>query len=495
MAREKMGWEAKVSLSEGITRTISETLKHENRSSLPNPVEIKETENLFQEEESAADKLRAEILDKVTEYYRIVHESPRWESGVSRVQYAGRVFDDKEMRNAAESVLDFWLTAGRFATAFEQSFGAYLGMREVIPVNSGSSANLVAISTLCSKQLNQRPLQPGDEVITPAVTFPTTLAPIIQNRLIPVLVDSQMGNYNIDVQQLEAALSPKTRAIFAPHTLGNPIEMDILLDFARAHDLWVVEDNCDALGSTYDGRMTGSMGHLGTSSFYPAHHITLGEGGAVYTNSHRLAKIARTIRDWGRDCWCGYNNPVNGKCGRRFDWCIEDSETVNYDHRYFFTEIGYNLKLTDPQAAIGVAQIEKLPDFVAARKRNFKVLYEGLKPLEEFFLLPTWSPKANPSWFAFPITVRPGAPFGRDVLQRYLEAHHIETRLLFAGNIRKQPGFQATEMRAIGELPIANEVMRSTFFVGVYPGLGEMQLNYMLETFYKFVGMQNSVSA
>jgi CDP-6-deoxy-D-xylo-4-hexulose-3-dehydrase len=258
----------------------------------------------------------------------------------------------------------------------------------------------------------------------------------------------------------------------------------------------VIEDNCDALGSLYDGKRTGTIGHIGTSSFYPAHHITLGEGGAVYTNSRRLAKIARTIRDWGRDCWCGYINPPNGRCGKRFDWNIPGEEDVCYDHRYFFTEIGYNLKLTDPQAAVGVAQIEKLPEFVASRKRNFAMLYEGLQSLEEFFILPTWSPKADPSWFAFPITVKPDAPFTRDQIQRHLENRRIETRLLFAGNILKQPGYRHIRNRVIGDLPVANLVMQSSFFVGVYPGLSQAQLGYVLEVFYDFVkslGLQTTV--
>lgn len=488
-AHERLQWTPRVSLEEGLAKTIAAFA-----DKTPTERVIDEAHKIPAASEAAArqnsERLRLEILDKVTEYYRLVHESPTWEPSQGRVKYAGRVFDDQEMRNMADSVLEFWLTAGRYAETFEEKLGAFLGVREVIPVNSGSSANLVAMTTLCSSQLRSRHLEPGDEVITPAVTFPTTLAPIVQNQLVPVLVDSQMGNYNLDVQQLEAAVSPRTRAIFVPHTLGNPVEMDLVMNFARAHDLYVIEDNCDALGSTYAGQKTGTMGHLGTSSFYPAHHITLGEGGAVYTNSRRLAKIARTVRDWGRDCWCGYINPPNGRCGKRFDWRIPDDDTP-YDHRYFFTEIGYNLKLTDPQAAVGVAQLEKLPDFVTARKRNFRVLYEGLKPLEEFFILPTWSPKADPSWFALPITVRGDAPFERSELQRYLEDRRIETRLLFAGNILKQPAYRNIRHRVIGEMTVANTVLRSTFFVGVYPGLAQAQLGYMLEVFYDFIKSHN----
>lgn len=487
-SQHRLGWHATTSLEDGISQTVA---LYRAQSGAAAPVEPEDVTVSPAEAVNEANRLRSEILDKVTEYYRLVHERRDWVPGEGRVHYAGRVFDENEMRNMTDSVLDFWLTAGRYAETFERKLGGFLGVREVIPVNSGSSANLVAVTTLCSPQLHSRPLKPGDEVITPAVTFPTTLAPIVQNRLIPVLVDSQIGNYNLDVNQLEAALSPRTRAVFAPHTLGNPIEMDRLMEFAHANELYVIEDNCDGLGSMYDGKMTGTIGHLGTSSFYPAHHITLGEGGAVYTNSRRLAKIARTVRDWGRDCWCGYISPPNGRCGKRFEWKLPgDEEDVCYDHRYLFTEIGYNLKLTDPQAAVGVAQVEKLPEFVAARKRNFRILFEGLKPLEEFLILPTWSPKADPSWFALPITVRPGAPFDRDTLQRYLESRMIETRLLFAGNILRQPAYRSIEARVVGDLPVADLVMRSSFFVGVYPGLLPGQVSHMLEVFYDFARSQ-----
>ena len=482
-AQDALGWSPKLTLDAGIMQTINAIRE--------TPVRVEPgavTVSSIQDTESTPEQdLRGEILDKVDTYYREVHEDKGWEPGLTRVQYAGRVFDAQEMRHMADSVLDFWLTAGRFSEQFEDRLGNFLGLREVIPVNSGSSANLVAMTTLCSPQLRNRPLKPGDEVITPAVTFPTTLAPIIQNQLIPVLIDSQMGNYNIDVNQLGDALSSRTRAIFAPHTLGNPIDMDILMDFARSHELYVIEDNCDALGSRFDGKLTGTFGHMGTSSFYPAHHITLGEGGAVYTNSRRLAKIARTIRDWGRDCWCGYINPPDGRCGKRFDWELPGMEGTYYDHRYLFTEVGYNLKLTDPQAAVGVAQLDKLSGFIAKRKRNFDTLFRGLKPLEDFLILPTWSEKADPSWFAFPITVRRDAPFTRDDLQRFLEGRNIETRLLFAGNILKQPGYRNINARVIGDLPIADAVMQGTFFVGVYPGLSEPQMEYMLEVFYEFV--------
>jgi len=428
--------------------------------------------------------LREEIFAKVTEYYQQAHAHKKFVAGESRVQYAGRVYDEREMVNMVDAVLDFWLTAGRFAEDFEKKLGAFIGAREVIPVNSGSSAHLVAMSTLCAQQLKQR-LHPGDEVITSAVAFPTTVAPIIQNQLVPVFVDAEMGTYNVDVNQLEAALSSKTRALFLTHTLGNPIAMDRVMKFAKAHNLFVVEDTCDALGSKYKGQSVGTFGHLATLSFYPAHHITMGEGGAVYTNSRRLAKIARTIRDWGRDCWCGYDNPLNGKCGIRFERTLEGVEGF-HDHRYYYTEIGYNLKITDVQAAMGVAQMEKLPGFVAQRKKNFARLYAGLKQFEEFLILPTWSPDADVSWFACPLTLRDGVPFDRKAITTFLESRKIETRTLFAGNILKQPAYRSIEARTIGNLPVANKVMTDTFFVGVYPGLNEEKIDYMVSVFGEF---------
>jgi CDP-6-deoxy-D-xylo-4-hexulose-3-dehydrase len=433
---------------------------------------------------SELEQLRQEIFDRVARYYQLAHTQQPFVPGEGRVQYAGRVWDAREMVNMVDAVLEFWLTAGRYAQEFERRLGAFLGVREVIPVNSGSSANLVALTALTSRKL-ERPLQPGDEVITPAVSFPTTIAPILQNNLTPVFVDCELGTYNIDLDQLEAALSPRTRALFFAHTLGNPVDMNRVMAFARQHDLYVIEDACDALGSRFDGQACGTFGQFGTLSCYPAHHITMGEGGAVFTDSPRLAKIARAVRDWGRDCWCGYDSPPNGQCGKRFQWEIPGVPD-GYDHRYFFTEIGYNLKLTDIQAAMGVAQMEKLPDFIAARKRNFRWLYEGLKPYEEFLILPTWHAQADVSWFALPVTVRPNAPFGRRQLTDWLEAHNVETRLLFAGDIRQQPAYRDMPHRAIGDLPNSALVLRSSFFVGVYPGLDQARIDYILETVARF---------
>ena len=430
------------------------------------------------------ESLRKRIMEDVAEYTRRVHGERPFIPGETKVHYGGRGFDERELTQMVDAVLDFWLTAGRHAREFEERLGAFLGARQVIPVNSGSSANLVATATLCSPQLSYG-LRPGDEVITPAAAFPTTVAPLIQNRLVPVFVDCRLGDYNLDPAQLEGALSPRTRALFFAHTLGIPAEMDAIMAFAREQNLMVIEDCCDALGSRYDGQMVGTFGRLATLSFYPAHHITTGEGGAVFTNSGRLARLARSVRDWGRDCFCGYENPPDGRCGRRFR---EVPGLGLYDHRYLFSEIGYNLKITDIQAALGVAQLEKLPDFIAARKRNFAHLYEGLARHEEHLMRPRWSPKADPSWFAFPLTVRPGAPFTREELTGFLESRRVETRVLFAGNILKQPGYRHIECRVVGDLPNTELVMRNTFFIGVYPGLDRVRLDYMLDQFDAFLG-------
>jgi CDP-6-deoxy-D-xylo-4-hexulose-3-dehydrase len=433
---------------------------------------------------SELDQLQNEIFDRVARYYLLAHAERPFIPGETRIGYAGRVWNEREMINMVDAILEFWLTAGRYAREFEQKLGDFLSVREIIPVNSGSSANLVAITALTSRKL-ERPLQPGDEVITPAVAFPTTVAPLLQNNLMPVFVDCEMGNYNIDPDQLEPALSPLTRAVFFAHTLGNPVDMRRVMAFARQHDLYVIEDACDALGSRFDGQMCGTFGQFGTLSCYPAHHITMGEGGAVFTQSHKLAKIARAVRDWGRDCWCGYDNPPNGSCGKRFQWEIPGLPD-GYDHRYFFTEVGYNLKLTDIQAAMGVAQMEKLPEFIAARKRNFNWLYEGLQPYAEHLILPTWHSKADVSWFAFPITVKPAAPFSRRDLTAWLERHNIETRLLFAGDIRQQPAYRDMPHRTAGELPNSELALQGSFFVGVYPGLDRARIEYMLDTFGSF---------
>ena len=434
--------------------------------------------------EARAEALRREILDKVAQYYSVAHRPANFIPGETFVNYGGRVYDERELQSAVEAVLDFWLTDGPRVEAFSERLGQYVGLKRILAVNSGSSANLVAMTTLCSRQLDH-PLQPGDEVITPAATFPTTVAPIVQNQLIPVFVDCKVGTYNIDVDLLEAALSEKTRAVFVPHILGNPVEMDRVVDFAQAHDLYVIEDACDALGSRYDGVFCGAFGHLSTFSFYPAHHITTGEGGAVGTNDTKLYHIAHSIRDWGRDCWCDHKSHRDGECHQRFDWEIPGLDEP-YDHRYYFTEIGYNLKMTDIQAAIGLPQLDKLAEFTAARKRNFAVLYEGLTRYAEYLFMPEWSPKADPSWFAFTIAVRDAAPFTRRDLNDYLREHKIETRYLFAGNILHQPGYRNIPHRVATPLPETERVLKSAFFIGVYPGMDDARLAYILQVFEDF---------
>ncbi len=402
------------------------------------------------------------------------------------MHYGGRVFDERELIAAVGSALDFWLTAGPQAERFEEQLARFLGLKRALAVNSGSSANLVALTSLRSRQLD-RPLEPGDEVITSAVGFPTTVAPIVQNNLVPVFVDCLLGTYNLDPGQLEQALSQRTRAIVAAHTLGNPVDMGPVMTFAHEHGLYVIEDTCDALGSTYSGQKAGSFGDLATLSFYPAHHITTGEGGAVVTSDSKLAHIAQSLRDWGRDCRCSHDSPPEGACGHRLEWEIPGLDEP-YDHRYLYTEIGYNLKMTDLQAAIGLAQLEKLPDFILARRRNFDAIYAGLKQYEDHLLLPAWSELAQPAWFAFPITVRAEAPFSRRDITRFLEGRQVETRYLFAGNILRQPAFRDIECRSVGELPNSDVAAQSTFFIGVFPGLDEARIAHMLEAFSDFIG-------
>ncbi len=432
--------------------------------------------------------LKAQILDLVREYYQVAHQRPAFEPGKSRVSYSGRVYDDRDMVALADSSLDFWLTAGPFAEKFERKMRQFFESRDFILVNSGSSANLLMLATLCAVDLPKNlreggpgPLQPGDEVITPAVTFPTTLAPIIQNRLIPVFVDCEVGTYNINPHLIEDAIGPKTKAIFAPHTVGNPCDMEILTDVAKRHNLWLLEDGCDALGATFDGKLCGTFGAMSSLSFYPAHHITMGEGGGVVINGFGLQKTARSVKDWGRDCWCDPGK--SNTCGTRFEW-QEGELPCGYDHKYIYSNIGYNLKVTDMQAAIGLSQADKIPQFVEARRRNFKHLQEGLKRWEDRLILPRIDPRANPSPFGFPLTVREG--IDRMKLIRHLEDAQIETRLVFGGNIIKQPGFLNIEKRVHGDLSQSDIVMRDTFFIGVYPGLTPQMIDYVLETFGNF---------
>jgi CDP-6-deoxy-D-xylo-4-hexulose-3-dehydrase len=431
---------------------------------------------------NVTEALRTQILELVAEYHHAAFAPTDFISGQTPVPVAGRVFDAAEMQLLVDSALDFWLTTGRFAAEFERDFARFIGARYALLVNSGSSANLLALSVLTSPKLGERRLKPGDEVITVAAGFPTTVNPIIQNGLAPVFVDVTIPTYNVDVAQLEAALSSKTKAIMLAHTLGNPFEASAVADFAHRHHLWLIEDCCDAVGATFNGQMAGTFGDLATVSFYPAHHLTMGEGGAVLTSNPQLKTLLESFRDWGRDCWCAPGK--DNTCGKRFDHQL-GGLPCGYDHKYTYSHIGYNLKATDMQAAVGVAQLRKLPGFIAARRRNFALLAQGLAlaGLEEFLVLPQATPNSEPSWFGFPLAVRPDAPFNRARIIRYLEERKIATRLLFGGNLTRQPAYQNTAYRVIGGLENSDFVMNNVFWIGVYPGLSGEMIDYMLETF------------
>jgi CDP-6-deoxy-D-xylo-4-hexulose-3-dehydrase len=400
------------------------------------------------------------------------------------VHYAGRVFDAEELCNLVDASLDFFLTANRYAERFEAEFAEYFSLSNALLVNSGSSANLVALTTLTSPKLGDRRLKPGDEVITVAAGFPTTLAPIVQNRLVPVFVDVNLGDYTAIPEQLAVAVGPRTRAIMMAHTLGVPFDLDTAMALVKAHDLWLIEDNCDALGSRYRDRLTGTFGHLATVSFYPAHHITMGEGGCVVTDNEDLARIARSIRDWGRDCYC--SGGENNTCGKRFTQQF-GSLPLGYDHKYVYSHIGYNLKVTDMQAAIGCAQLQKLGRFIAQRKANYHRLLEVLRPYEDRLILPEATNHSDPSWFGFVISVRDNAGFTRNDLSRFLELNRIETRNLFSGNLLRHPAFEAIEHRVVGDLHNTDFIMKNSFFIGVYPDLDEAQLEYVTAAFARFM--------
>jgi len=467
------------------------------------------------------DDLKIKLRHLMKEYFAVYHAGKMaapFVPGETFVPVSGKVYDGEDMATVMEAVLDFWLTTGRFGQAFEKSFSEFLGVRHTLLCNSGSSANLLALACLTSPKLKERRLQPGDEVITLAAGFPTTVNPIIQHQMVPVFVDVAIPTYNVDVSRLEEARSPSTRAVFLPHTLGNPFDVDAVASFCRKHHLWLIEDSCDALGAAYDlhpvdsvprhneqrgilpapevqrparvgesekpdRSRIGSFGDLATFSFYPAHHITMGEGGAVVTNNGELKKLIASFRDWGRDCWCETGR--NDTCKRRFDQQFGDLP-FGYDHKYVYSHIGYNLKLTDFQAALGVSQLKKLPRFIETRRQNFGVLYEGLKKLEEFFILPEATPNSQPSWFGFPIAVRPEAPFTRRELIRHLDQAKIDTRLLFGGNLTRQPAFREARHRKIGVLKNSDFVMNQVFWIGTYPGLSEKMLEYIIDTFQKF---------
>jgi CDP-6-deoxy-D-xylo-4-hexulose-3-dehydrase len=422
---------------------------------------------------------REEILQLVEQYCAETYAARAFVPGESNVPVAGRVFDAAEMRLLVDSALDFWLTTGRFADRFEREFARWTGIRECVLVNSGSSANLLAVAALTSPKLDRR-LLPGDEVITVAAGFPTTVNPIFQNGLVPVFVDVTVPTYNVDAAQLDAALSPRTRAVMLAHTLGNPFDLDAVTAFARRHGLWLIEDCCDAVGSTWRGRKVGTFGDLATTSFYPAHHITMGEGGSVLTGNPLLRALVESFRDWGRDCWCDPGK--DNTCGKRFDWQVGELP-YGYDHKYTYSHIGYNLKLTDMQAAVGVAQLQKLDGFIAARRRNARALQEGLREMQEFFVLPEATPGSEPSWFGFPIGVRTDAPFTRNQAIRHLEERKIATRLLFGGNLTRQPAYEGCAYRVVGDLANTDFVMNQVFWIGVYPGITEPMVEYMVEAF------------
>jgi CDP-6-deoxy-D-xylo-4-hexulose-3-dehydrase len=411
---------------------------------------------------------------------------PAFLPGVTSIPPSGKLIGSQELRNMVDASLDGWLTTGRFNDAFEQELARMIGVRYVLTVNSGSSANLVAFSALTSPQLGARAIRPGDEVIGVAAGFPTTVNPIIQCGAVPVFVDVELGTYNIDAEKIAAAITPKTRAIMLAHTLGNPFNLDIVMELCRKHNLWLVEDCCDALGSTYRGQHVGTFGDIATVSFYPAHHITMGEGGAVFTNNPELKRIAESFRDWGRDCYCppGKDNT----CGKRYCWKL-GSLPAGYDHKYTYSHIGYNLKITDMQAACGLAQLQKLPQFVATRRLNFEFLKERLSSCEEFLILPQAAANSNPSWFGFPITLRESSPVRRAELLDYMTQKNIGTRLLFAGNLTKQPSMENQNYRVSGSLANTDVVMNDTFWVGIHPALEIDALEFIVKTIEIYLGV------
>lgn len=429
---------------------------------------------------------RQEILARVRHYAAQKERHAPFVAGQSAVPPSGKVLDAEAYAALVDAALDGWLTTGRFNDEFEKQIAARIGVARALTVNSGSSANLLALSALTSPLLGERALKPGDEVITAAAGFPTTINPILQNGLVPVFVDSALPTYNPDAATVAAAIGPRTRAIMLAHALGNPFEAAALRALADQHGLWLIEDCCDAFGSTYQGRSVGSFGHIGTLSFYPAHHITTGEGGAVFTNDPLLARAIESFRDWGRDCYCAPGK--DNTCGKRFDWQL-GALPCGYDHKYTYSHAGYNLKITDMQAALGVAQIARLDEFIAARRANFAHLRERLRSCEEFLILPEATPNSDPSWFGFLLTLRENAPCSRVDLLRYLDQHKIGTRLLFAGNVTRQPYMKGRKFRISGDLAVANAITERSFWIGVYPGLTTEMLDYAADRISEFLGV------
>ncbi|OPY91249.1 MAG: UDP-4-amino-4-deoxy-L-arabinose--oxoglutarate aminotransferase [Syntrophus sp. PtaU1.Bin208] len=431
-----------------------------------------------------AERIRSEILALAREYHQAKFPPEVFNPGKEMVHYAGRVFDENEIVNLVDAGLDFYLTASRYAERFETVFADYLGLSHALLVNSGSSANLVALTTLTSPKLKDLRLKPGDEVITTACGFPTTVNPILQNQLVPVFVDVNLRDYTAIPERVAGAIGPRTRAIMMAHTMGVPFHLDAVMDLVKKYKLWLIEDNCDALGSTYRGQLTGTYGHLSTFSFYPAHHITMGEGGCVATHDDDLAHIAQSYRDWGRDCFCAGGK--SNSCGERFSRQF-GTLPFGYDHKYVYSHIGYNLKVTDMQAAIGCAQLKKLEQFVSRRRENFQKLTRRLQTYEDHLLLPRATEHSDPSWFGYVITVKEKAGFSRNELTTFLEANRIETRNLFSGNLLCHPAYQNIPHRIAGDLTNTDFVMNSTFFIGVYPGIDDRHLNFIQEVFDRFM--------
>ncbi|HWU02011.1 MAG TPA: lipopolysaccharide biosynthesis protein RfbH [Novosphingobium sp.] len=429
-------------------------------------------------------QLRSLILDLAGEYARRYHGPKTFVPGESAVPVSGKVHGEGDMRHLVDSALDFWLTTGRFNAAFEERLAKRIGVAHCLTTNSGSSANLLALASLTSHYHRGDALKPGDEVITVATGFPTTVNPSLQYGLKPVIVDVDIPTYNIKPEMIEAAVSDKTRAIMIAHTLGNPFDLGEVMRVAEKYNLWVVEDCCDALGATYDGRHVGTFGHIGTLSFYPAHHITMGEGGAVFTDKPRLKRVIESFRDWGRDCWCAPGQ--DNTCGKRFARKLGELPH-GYDHKYTYSHVGYNLKITDMQAAVGLGQLDHLEDFIGARRRNFAALTQLLRPMEDVFILPEATPRSEPSWFGYPITIRPGANIDREELVRFLNDKRIGTRLLFGGNLLRQPYMKGRDVRVVGDLTNADLVTTNTFWLGVYPGLTEDHLAYTAQTIAAFL--------
>lgn len=436
--------------------------------------------------DKSKDDIRKEIAALVQEYADIVYAPKPFVAGETPVPVSGKVIGAAELKNMVDACLDGWLTTGRFNDLFQERLAEYLGVKHLITVNSGSSANLVAFSALTSPKLGDRAIKPGDEVIGVAAGFPTTVNPILQFGAVPVFVDVDLATHNIDATKIEAAISPKTRAIMLAHSLGNPFNLDVVTALCKKYGLWLVEDCCDALGATYDGRLVGTFGDIATLSFYPAHHITMGEGGAVFTNNAELKQIAESFRDWGRDCYC--KPGMDNTCLKRFSWKLGDLPQ-GYDHKYIYSHLGYNLKISDTQAACALAQLDRVDDFIAARKANFKYLKERLKSCEEFLQLPEATPKSDPSWFGFPMILKETVGVERVDLLRYLTENKIGTRLLFAGNLTRQPYMIGRNFRVSGELTNTDIVMNQTFWIGVFPGLTETHLDYIATKLEEFLGV------